>query len=245
MRSKDIFRLAARRLVGPLLVTVLLAAPAVVLASHQFPDVPTSNPFHNDIDAIAEAGITAGFGDGGFHPTDAVSRQAMAAFLHRGFGRVGLEVGGAPDNSSITVPANSTASSNVQVRQLTITVPGASNSFFPRQLIHLQGRVQLLTGMGTTKGCPCEFAAVIRDVTTNTASAPQYQTFESASADPLHYSFDVEALFSAPAGSRGFVLEVQVVNRVNTTNLAVFNVATATSLSAMTFPFGPDGTNSL
>ena len=48
-----------------------------------FPDVPTSHPFCGEIDWLADTGITGGYADGGFHPAAAVSRQAMAAFLHR------------------------------------------------------------------------------------------------------------------------------------------------------------------
>src|SRR5688572_23107579 len=95
-------RRPSRRSIALLLAGFVLAVPAVVLASHQFPDVPNGHTFHTEIDAIAEAGITAGFGDGGYHPGDAVTRQAMAAFMQRGFGRVGLELGTAPMTASVS-----------------------------------------------------------------------------------------------------------------------------------------------
>ena len=95
-------RRPARRSVALLLGALLLLTPAVVLASHQFPsDVPTTHPFHDQISAIAKAGITAGFPDGGYHPSDPVTRQAMAAFMQRGFGRVGLAAGTAPTTASV------------------------------------------------------------------------------------------------------------------------------------------------
>ena len=62
---------------------LVIGSAGGVLASHQFSDVPDTNPFHDDIDWMADAGITGGFGDGTFRPTDAVSRQAMAAFMRR------------------------------------------------------------------------------------------------------------------------------------------------------------------
>lgn len=66
------------------LVAVLVALPAgIVLASHQFSDVPSTNPFHGDIDALATSGVTAGCGGGRFCPTDNVTRQEMAAFMNR------------------------------------------------------------------------------------------------------------------------------------------------------------------
>ena len=42
------------------IATLILALPMAVLASHQFDDVPNDHPFHNDIDALADAGITGG-----------------------------------------------------------------------------------------------------------------------------------------------------------------------------------------
>ncbi|RIJ70548.1 DUF1349 domain-containing protein [Nakamurella silvestris] len=42
-----------------------------------------SGQFFDDIMWLAESGITTGNPDGGFHPNEAVSRQAMAAFLYR------------------------------------------------------------------------------------------------------------------------------------------------------------------
>jgi hypothetical protein len=52
-------------------------------SSAPFPDVAVSNAFCGDIAWLAGQGIAAGYADGGFHPTAPVSRQAMAAFLHR------------------------------------------------------------------------------------------------------------------------------------------------------------------
>lgn len=67
-----------------ILVTAVLAFPmGIVLASHQFGDVPNSNPFHADIDALVDSGVTAGCGGGNYCPKSAVTREQMAAFLNR------------------------------------------------------------------------------------------------------------------------------------------------------------------
>lgn len=68
------------------LVIAILAAPAIVLANHQFRDVPTSSPFHANIASLVETGITAGCGNGNFCPKSAVTREQMAAFFTRGLG---------------------------------------------------------------------------------------------------------------------------------------------------------------
>ena len=83
MRITIELRRPARRSIAVLLGLLLVAAPAVVFASHQFSDVPDSHPFHSEIDWLAQKRITTGFNDGTYRPTNAVTRQAMAAFLRR------------------------------------------------------------------------------------------------------------------------------------------------------------------
>jgi hypothetical protein len=53
------------------------ATPAV------FPDVDPSGPFAVAIGWLVETGVTTGFADGSFRPTEPVTRQSMAAFLWR------------------------------------------------------------------------------------------------------------------------------------------------------------------
>jgi hypothetical protein len=67
---------------------VLVSASSGAWASHQFSDVPDDHPFHDEISLLADAGISTGFPDGGFHPTDPITRQSEAALLGRSLGRV-------------------------------------------------------------------------------------------------------------------------------------------------------------
>lgn len=62
---------------------LVMAFPLGVLASHQFGDVSNGNLFHNDIDALVDAGVTAGCGGGNYCPNQAVTRGQMAAFMNR------------------------------------------------------------------------------------------------------------------------------------------------------------------
>jgi endo-1,4-beta-xylanase len=48
-----------------------------------FPDVPSSHAFCGEITWMVDHGITSGYGDGTFRPTDTVTRQATVAFLQR------------------------------------------------------------------------------------------------------------------------------------------------------------------
>ena len=84
---------------GPLVFVaalLILALPTIALASHQFSDVPTSNPFHSNITRLVDSGITAGCGSGRFCPKSNVTREQMAAFMGRGLGRAALGSGAIP-----------------------------------------------------------------------------------------------------------------------------------------------------
>lgn len=65
------------------LVTALVAAPAALWASDRFQDVPPDNPFHDEINALAEAGVTQGCETDRYCPGDLLTRQQMAGFLAR------------------------------------------------------------------------------------------------------------------------------------------------------------------
>jgi hypothetical protein len=65
-------------------VTVMLALPAgMVLAIHQFTDVPTGSSIHDDVEAIANAGVTTGCTATTYCPNDPVTRGQMAQFMNR------------------------------------------------------------------------------------------------------------------------------------------------------------------
>ncbi len=76
--------ISSRRAVAVLALSLTLVAfPLGVLASHQYSDVATSNPFHADIAAITNAGVTSGCGGGQYCPDRNVTRAEMAAFMNR------------------------------------------------------------------------------------------------------------------------------------------------------------------
>jgi hypothetical protein len=57
--------------------------PVTLPTTPTFPDVPANHPFYDEIEWLAATGITTGNPDGTFRPAAQVSRQAMAAYLHR------------------------------------------------------------------------------------------------------------------------------------------------------------------
>jgi hypothetical protein len=64
-------------------IGLLIGGAGMAAASHDFPDVPNTNPFHDDIAWLADAEVTGGFPDGTYRPGDPVTRGSMAAFLRR------------------------------------------------------------------------------------------------------------------------------------------------------------------
>ena len=68
-------------------VVAVLLVPIAVSASPGFDDVPVDNPFYNDIEWLADAGVTRGCnpaqGNTNFCPKSYVTREQMAAFMHR------------------------------------------------------------------------------------------------------------------------------------------------------------------
>ena len=137
---------ASRLVTGLALAVALVAFPLGALASHQFGDVPDSNPFHADIDALADSGVTTGCGGGNFCPSANVTREQMAAFMNRlgalqqgktpvvnadkvdGVDAIGVAAGLAPIPSGTTVIGYeewdwSTSSDNQDVT-LRINLPG-------------------------------------------------------------------------------------------------------------------------
>ena len=72
-----------RAVLVALMLGAAIAFPLGVLASHQFSDVPNSNPYHADIDALVDSGVTSGCGGGKYCPSAFVTREQMAAFMNR------------------------------------------------------------------------------------------------------------------------------------------------------------------
>ncbi len=70
-------------------IIALVVTPAVVAGTtawattRSFSDVPSSHPFHDEINWADVYGIVNGYPDGTFRPSGTVTRQAAVAFLSR------------------------------------------------------------------------------------------------------------------------------------------------------------------
>jgi hypothetical protein len=104
-----------RGLLRLLLVVTAVAVVAAVSTSlatgalageGRFSDVGADHPFADDIAFMAESGIAGGFPDGTYRPGEPVSRQAMAAFLHRAQTyRIEASLGLASNTPTVTATA--------------------------------------------------------------------------------------------------------------------------------------------
>lgn len=83
------------------LISMLVAVPTAVVASHQFRDVPSDNVHHDAISWLASVGVTGGCSADGtsYCPEDPVTRAQMATFLKRFADNV------ATSEQATTVPA--------------------------------------------------------------------------------------------------------------------------------------------
>ena len=131
-----------------LVAAVALLAVAVPVAWATFNDVPPSNPFYNDINAVQGAGITSGCGGGNFCPNDNITRQAEAAFVHRAAARMAYMEG----------PEGQLDPAGQDLGSLTIQVGGVAGG---TQFVSLNAAVT--TYIASTSGCPCQTGFYITD----------------------------------------------------------------------------------
>lgn len=215
------------RLAVPLAFVVAVAPALVVLASHQFSDVPNTHSFHSSITNLANSGITGGCGGGKFCPESNVSRGQMAAFLTRGLGR---GTGSYGTVSFIDASTNYTAS-------VTLRTGGGSGG---------TGFV-LVTASATAftdaaGDCPCEVAVYVHGL--GESSPPVYFDV-SDTATPTGYrngSGTVSWVFAAPSGvDQTYHLGVDVAS----TNPMPTGGLVEGSITAVYVPFGSTGGSTL
>jgi hypothetical protein len=218
---------------GFVLAAAAIAVP-VALASDLFTDVPDSNPFHNDIGAIARAGITQGKTCEvpgtvpTYCPTENVTREAMAAFMHRGFGRVAEASDSFEGFSSGT---------DASLGSITLT-PGLPGTALAGAGAFIKVDVTVNVVASNTAGCPCVFWFQLVDNASSVYIGDWYigATVSSAIPEmtvPLTAAYRVTG--TAPR-------QVNVVGRleIGTGSADVFWEATAAY-----FPFGAAGTDTL
>lgn len=92
-----------RKAIAVVSTAILLAVGSVAVASHNFTDVDEGNIFHDDIAWMYDNGITYGYGDGTYGPKDFMTREQMAAFMHRLYNRIQQDIPELPDDLNVSV----------------------------------------------------------------------------------------------------------------------------------------------
>lgn len=201
---------------------------AVPVAWATFTDVPPSNPFYADINAIQGAGITSGCGGGNFCPTDNITRQAEAAFTHRGMPRVGSGGGG-----GLTVTTG-----GVDLGDLTLAIPGLTGQ---TQFVLLTAELDSV--IHSMSGCPCEteFAVYQDGVGARIIGESMNDSLPAAGGSETAgvQSSSITGAISVPSGtSQVFHVRAFLVGGTGT-------VTGFGTLTAITAPFGSTGANTL
>jgi S-layer homology domain len=227
-RDESPQRMRLKRLRRPWVIVAGLAAAlavAVPLAWAAFGDVPPSNPFYADINAIQGAGITQGCGGGNFCPNDFISRQAEAAFVHRAAGRT------ASDNAGIvSVPGSGT----VDLAVISITVGGVAGQ---TQFVKVDGTGT--TYINSVTGCPCQTRILIsRDGAGTSEFTYTNNTFVGTSGFGLSNASPT-AVFAVPSGSTQ-TFRLRASNWDGTGTVSAFG-----QITGVTVPFGHTGGSTL
>jgi hypothetical protein len=218
-------------------VAAVFAVP-VAWANHMFTDVPTSHPFHDAISVIKVAGITAGKTceppgtPPTYCPSEPVTREAMAAFMQRGFGRLGMH----------TVADGTDIGSNftwyTQAVNASVVVGGLAGG---TQYLKAEGYVRLDTSTDVSGNC--ELAArIVVDPGTEQQQVSGEQRVEWGPA-PLGSDIDltvpVSWVFMVPTTSH--TVQVQVSQQTALClHLTPLDVADSELVTA-TFPLNHEG----
>ena len=213
------------------LVLAIGVVPMVALASDTFSDVPNDSNFHDDINNIAGAGITAGdpAGSDTYKPQKDVNRQQMAAFLSRGLGRAA----GAQDSEGFTADGTQTIAS---ITLDTGGVPGGTG------FVLVTGSATGVTGSATT--CPCAIGVRVRNATAG--QEPGLWEFDEVSNTGTYFGLRVGSatqswVFSVPTGTtQTFELRTTVDMTGATGDMTVQG-----HITAIYVPFGSTGGSTL
>jgi hypothetical protein len=216
-----------RKLLAITALALCLSVPSLAVVNDVFSDVPAAAFYHDAVNAIYRAGITAGCAAGLYCPDQSVTRAQMAVFLHRGLGRVAYGNG--------DYAARDATFSDVAM--LTINTGGVAG-----QTGFVKVDAAITAYNANTAGCPC---------------VVEYQIVRDGGGTPFVHSItlgnDVGGVDSN--GSGGATLSVAVPTattqtfrlqaRVSTVSGAGSAISAGGTITAVYAPFGGTGTNTL
>lgn len=184
-------------LAGVVLSAVISAAVVSAGSPQTFNDVSPSHPFFDEIEAVANDCITGGYADGGFHPDDPVTRQAMAAFLYRAESRTlqGKNVGIA---SPPLAASNGVYSAWMNVASVTVSIPDLpGNCMVP---VEVHGMASLYTSYTQANACYSVYHCSIQ-VSLSAGDTYAHATFARVTSDYYAASFSPSTVFEQADGT--------------------------------------------
>ena len=213
-----------------------------MLATHYLPGRARWHDHAAPIERIAKAGITAGCGGtANYCPSDPVARDQMATFLNRSLGRVAVGEQYTHTTSS-SVAAGVDSSNAYNIGEVTITVPGANNSFTPNQFVKVDAVIEVFDSLTTGKGCECSFVLLLAESTGADLYDVAYDTFRATASGARSWGMSGTGVFPASPGTKTYEVWVAMYDRATTTNAATYDVY-IDQVVATTFAFGPTGGN--
>lgn len=217
-----------RKLLATAALALCIVVPVRAVIHDTFSDVPASAFYHDAVNAIYRAGITAGCNTGLYCPDQAVTRAQMAVFMQRGLGRIAHNQ--SPDNVVLTTSFQDLAVIN-------INTGGASGQ---TGFVKLDGTVTAFTP--STTGCPCEIT--YRLIQDNISGGPTFYYFNLANHTSGVDGTGSGAITWATAvptnTTRTFRLQMRLSD--GGTGTTIYSRG---SLTAIYAPFGSTGANTL
>jgi hypothetical protein len=211
-----------------LITTTLGATIGVAFANHNFPDVPTSGPFHAAVDNFVNAGCATGFPDNTYRPQDPVNRQQMARFVNSCGGRIAFdEVNSA---GLATFPATSELASV----QMDAGALGNGGGF-----IQVTASVEVSSSSSTATDFPCEAVFTLTQTGGNSGGDESVELDLDHTTDPVED--DSGALVDVIPVDAGDSVTVTVSGYEDELPACATGLVGETVLTATYFPFQGNG----
>jgi hypothetical protein len=221
-------RSRSRRVLAAAVIAVALAVPGVALGNHLFADVPADATFHTNIANLANAGVTAGCGGNNYCPTQPVTREQMAGFLNRGLGRIA--------EADVQKAITGTGSSMIGPFTIRPGIPSAAVADANQFLFAAFNGTLRFTNV---TGCPCSVAVYL---TVNGVALTNFATATTVSVANQYTDIQSSGVIAITGSDPVSISAVAYVVTGGSPSTAYSVFA---NVSAMTFPFGSEGGDTL
>ena len=214
---------------------MLLGVPSA-LAIDDFTDVPTAHPFHSDIAAMKDTWTMSGKTcvppgtPPTYCPSENITREAMAAFMRRGIGRIDM------DNTVNATDIPLGVFMAVQLHNEAMLVGGIAGN----QYVKAVGWLNIETADNLSG--ECEVAARLVQDKGQPDQVLSSETLAELGVGDADQTVHVSWVFAAPSGSHSYALDAHNVN-LTCADAGANNVIEVSEAVVIveTFPLNQDG----